>query len=70
MRDNALAIQVERRIYLIRGEKVMLDFELPELYRVETRALKQAVRRNADRFPDDSCSNLTQMRWGAWYHKM
>ena len=51
MRDDALAIQVERRIYLIRGEKVMLDFALAELYRVETRALKQALRRNADRFP-------------------
>jgi hypothetical protein len=49
-------IPVERianRIYLIRGEKVMLDSDLAELYGVETRVLLQAVRRNADRFPDD-----------------
>jgi len=65
MRDNALAIQVERRIYLIRGEKVMLDFELPELYRVETRALKQAVRRNADRFPDDFMFKLNANEMGS-----
>ncbi len=65
MRDNALAIQVERRIYLIRGEKVMLDFELPELYRVETRALKQAVRRNADRFPGDFMFKLNANEMGS-----
>jgi hypothetical protein len=44
--SNALAVQVERRIFLARGQKVMLDFDLAELYGVETRALKQAVRRN------------------------
>src|SRR6266566_6744833 len=65
MRDNALAIQVERRIYLIRGEKVMLDFEPPELYRVETRALKQAVRRNADRFPGDFMFKLNANEMGS-----
>ena len=65
MRDNALAIQVERRIYLIRGEKVMLDFELAELYRVETRALKQAVRRNADRFPGDFMFKLNANEMGS-----
>jgi ORF6N domain len=65
MRDNALAIQVERRIYLIRGEKVMLDFELAELYRVETRALKQAVRRNADRFPGDFTFKLNANEMGS-----
>jgi hypothetical protein len=65
MRDSALAIQVERRIYLIRGEKVMLDFELAELYRVETRALKQAVRRNADRFPGDFMFKLNANEMGS-----
>ena len=65
MRDNALAIQVERRIYLIRGEKVMLDFDLAELYRVETRALKQAVRRNADRFPGDFMFKLNANEMGS-----
>src|SRR5207247_2546051 len=49
----------ERRIYLIRGARVMLDFHLAELYAVETRALKQAVRRNLDRFPDDFRFDLT-----------
>lgn len=53
MKDDALAIQVEHRIYLIRQVKVMLDYDLATLYGVETRALKQAVRRNRDRFPDD-----------------
>ena len=44
---------IERRIYLIRGQKAMLDADLAELYQVPTKALKQAVRRNRDRFPDD-----------------
>ncbi len=44
---------IEKRIYLVRGQKVMLDRDLAELYGVETRALNQAVRRNIDRFPDD-----------------
>jgi hypothetical protein len=65
MRDGALAIQVERRIYSIRGQKVMLDFELAELYRVETRALKQAVRRNADRFPGDFMFRLNANEMGS-----
>ena len=52
-------IQVERRILLIRGQNVMLDFDLAELYGVETRALKQAVRRNRDRFPGDFMFELS-----------
>ncbi len=44
---------IETRIFLIRGQKVMLDYHLAELYNVETRTLKRAVRRNADRFPHD-----------------
>lgn len=51
---------IERRIFLIRGQKVMLDFQLAELYEVETKALKRAVKRNRDRFPDDFCFVLTQ----------
>jgi hypothetical protein len=54
-----LSVQVERQIYFIRGEKVMLDFDLAALYGVETRALKQAVRRNSDRFPNDFMFRLT-----------
>jgi hypothetical protein len=52
--------QVERRIYEIRGQKVMLDSELASLYGVQTRVLNQAVRRNADRFPDDFMFELTR----------
>ncbi len=44
---------IERRIYLIRGQKVMLDTDLAELYGVETRTLIQAVKRNITRFPSD-----------------
>jgi hypothetical protein len=51
---------IERRIYLIRGEKVMLDGDLAELYRVPTRTLNQAVRRHGDRFPEDFMFQLTQ----------
>jgi len=58
-KSDALAIRVERRIFLIRGQKVMLDFDLAELYGVETRALKQAVRRNLDRFPPDFMFKLS-----------
>jgi hypothetical protein len=52
--------QVERRIYEIRGHKVMLDSELAALYSVQTRVLNQAVRRNADRFPDDFMFEITR----------
>lgn len=50
---------IQSRIYEIRGCRVMLDFDLAELYQVETRALKQAVRRNSDRFPDDFMFRLS-----------
>jgi hypothetical protein len=50
---------VERRIYFIRGQKVMLDADLAELYQVPTKSLNQAVRRNAPRFPEDFMFRLT-----------
>jgi len=50
---------IQKKIYEIRGQKVMLDFDLALLYEVETRVLKQAVRRNIDRFPDDFMFELT-----------
>ena len=52
--------RIERTIYLIRGEKVMLDRDLAALYEVETRVLNQAVRRNIDRFPIDFMFELTR----------
>jgi len=51
---------IERRIYIIRGQKVMLDADLAELYQVPTRTLNQAVRRNANRFPEDFMFQLTE----------
>lgn len=47
------------QIYLIRGQKVMLDKDLAKLYGVETKVLKQAVKRNLDRFPEDFMFELT-----------
>ena len=49
-----------RKIFLLRGEKVMLDRDLAELYGVDTKVLKQAVKRNAKRFPKDFMFTLTQ----------
>jgi len=51
--------RIERAILLIRGEKVMLDSDLAELYGVETKVLNQAVKRNAGRFPEDFMFRLT-----------
>ncbi len=51
---------IERKIYLIRGHKVMIDKELAELYGVATRVLNQAVRRNMKRFPSDFMFSLTR----------
>jgi hypothetical protein len=50
---------IERRIYLIRGQKVMLDSDLAGLYQVETFNLNKAVKRNAERFPEDFMLQLT-----------
>src|SRR3972149_4719997 len=51
---------IEKKIYFIRGQKVMLDRDLAELYGVETRVLNQAVRRNISRFPGDFMFSLTR----------
>jgi hypothetical protein len=51
---------VINKIYLIRGQKVMLDEDLAELYQVETKRLKESVRRNSDRFPEDFMFELTK----------
>jgi phage regulator Rha-like protein len=54
------AERIEKSILLIRGQKVMLDRDLADLYGVETRVLKQAVRRNIARFPEDFMFELTE----------
>jgi len=72
---------IASKIYLIRGQKIMLDRDLAELYGVETAQLKRAVRRNRERFPDDfmfelSISELDDLRcqfgtskWGGTRYK-
>ena len=51
---------IQNKIYEIRGQRIMLDFDLAELYETETRVLKQSVRRNIDRFPEDFLFELTK----------
>ncbi len=50
---------IQSKIHEIRNQKVMLDFDLAQLYEIENRALKQAVKRNSDRFPDDFMFQLS-----------
>jgi hypothetical protein len=51
---------IEKKIFIIRGRKIILDRDLAELYQVQTRVLNQAVRRHLERFPDDFMFNLTR----------
>jgi hypothetical protein len=65
--DTLIPVErIERAICLIRGQKVMLDRDLAVLYGVETRVLKQAVRRNLDRFPDDFMFVLSDDELSHW----
>ncbi|MES2133387.1 MAG: ORF6N domain-containing protein [Bacteroidota bacterium] len=54
---------VMNKIYVIRGQKVMLDRDLAELYKVETKQLKRQVKRNIERFPDDFMFELTSLEY-------
>ena len=54
---------IQSKIYEIRGRRVMLDFDLAEMYQVETRVLNQAVKRNIERFPDDFMFQLSASEW-------
>lgn len=56
---------IHNKIYDIRNEKVMLDFDLAELYEVETKVFKQAVKRNIENFPDDFMFILTQKEFAS-----
>ncbi len=61
MEETELALaQVARRIHSVRGQSVMLDSDLAELYGVETKVFNQAVKRNPDRFPEDFMFQLTE----------
>ena len=67
--DNQNLIPVERlerQIFLIRGQKVMFDFDLAELYQVPVKVLNQAVKRNLDRFPKDFMFQLTKEESENW----
>jgi hypothetical protein len=64
--ETPVGIQEEnlaQRIYLLRGKKVMFDFDLAKLYDLETRVLKQQVRRNMERFPEDFMFELSREEW-------
>ena len=56
---QGLLQDAQRCIVMMRGQQVLLDFQLARLYGVETRVLKQAVRRNIERFPEDFMFSLT-----------
>ncbi|MHB8423292.1 MAG: ORF6N domain-containing protein [Leptospirales bacterium] len=56
---------ITSRIFLIRGQKVMLDSDLAELYGVETRVFLQAVRRNQERFPSDFAFQIDEEEWSS-----
>jgi hypothetical protein len=54
---------IQNRIYELRGERIMLDFDLAVLYEVPTKALNQVVKRNIKRFPKDFMFRLTLAEW-------
>ena len=58
------------KIYIIRGKRVMLDRDLAELYNVDTKQLKRAVRRNMIRFPDDFMFELTKEELANWRYQI
>jgi len=66
MASNIPAERITKKIYLIRGQKIILDRDLAELYGVQTKVLKQAVRRNISRFPNDFMFELTDEEFQNW----
>ncbi len=54
---------IQHKIYEIRNQKLMLDYDLAELYQVETRVLNQAIKRNFESFPEDFMFRLTVQEW-------
>ena len=61
--NKLTADQLGRLIYEIRGQRVMLDSDLAPIYGVETKALNRAVKRNADRFPEDFMFQIASREW-------
>jgi len=66
MKDLVSVERIVKRIYLIRDKKVMLDRDLADLYGVKTKALKQAVRRNMRRFPEDFMFEISREEFENW----
>ena len=66
MKDLILVENISSKIFMIRGHKVMIDRDLAELYGVETKQLKRAVRRNIDRFPTDFMFKMTKEELNNW----
>ena len=62
-RQSEQVIPIDSIIYLIKGQKVILDMDLALLYGVDTRALVQAVKRNIERFPGDFCFQLSHQEF-------
>lgn len=62
-------LNIEKIIYIIRGQKVMLDSDLAELYGVDTKGLKRAVRRHLNRFPEDFMFELTKEEFENWRYQ-
>src|SRR3989338_10487579 len=63
MFPQGLPVVIEKKIFLIRGQKAMLDRDLAELYGVTTRNLKRQVRRNIQRFPEEFMFEITRKEW-------
>jgi len=64
MKEKTMELQViQNKIYELRGRRVMLDFDLAEMYGVETKILNQSVKRNIERFPDDFMFQLTNQEF-------
>lgn len=68
MREKDI-IKIEAMIYTIRGQRVMMDSDLAELYGVETKALKRAVRRNLNRFPEDFMFEMSKEELENWRYQ-
>ena len=66
MKDPVPVERITSKIYLVRGQKVMLDRDLAELYGVEAKVMKQAVRRNKKRFPEDFMFELSGEEFKNW----
>ena len=54
---------IENKIYVLRSKQIMLDFDLAVMYGIETRRLKEQVKRNIERFPNDFMFQLTKNEW-------